>query len=140
MSKSMAERVFQAVCFEAVAIVICTPLFAWVMDKTLADMGVVTIATCLLALGWNVVFNSRFDRVLARYGLVKNGWTRLLHALLFEGGLIVVGVPLIAWWLGVSLVQAFVLDMGVLLFFLPYTYVFHWAYDALRPGVLARAG
>ena len=42
------------------------------------------------------------------------------------------GVPLIAWWLNVSLWQAFLLDIGVLLFFLPYTYVYHWAYDVVR--------
>jgi uncharacterized membrane protein len=40
----------------------------------------------------------------------------VIHALLFEGGLIVMGVPLIAWWLSVSLWQAFLLDIGVLLF------------------------
>lgn len=41
-------------------------------------------------------------------------------------------VPLIAAWLKISLVQAFWLDIGVLLFFLPYTYVYHWGYDVLR--------
>lgn len=56
----------------------------------------------------------------------------MLHAVLFEGGLIIVAVPLIAAWLKISLVQAFWLDIGVLLFFLPYTYVYHWGYDVLR--------
>ena len=51
---------------------------------------------------------------------------------MFEGGLVAVGVPMIAWWLNISLLQAFILDIGVLLFFLPYTYVYHWVYDVLR--------
>lgn len=46
------------------------------------------------------------------------------------------GVPLIAWWLSVSLWQAFLLDIGVLLFFLPYTYVYHWGYDVVRERFL----
>ena len=46
------------------------------------------------------------------------------------------GVPLIAWWLSISLWQAFLLDIGVLLFFLPYTYVYHWVYDVVRERVV----
>jgi uncharacterized membrane protein len=108
------------------------------MDKPLLDMGVVTMAIAALALAWNVIFNGLFDRALKHYNLVRNAWVRVVHALLFEGGLVAVGVPLIAWWLKVSLWQAFVLDIGVLLFFLPYTYVYHWVYDVVRERVLMR--
>ena len=34
--------------------------------------------------------------------------------------------------------QAFMLDIGVLLFFLPYTYVYHWGYDVLRERFMTR--
>jgi uncharacterized membrane protein len=44
-------------------------------------------------------------------------------------GLVVMLVPFFAWWLDVSLWQAFVLDLGLLLFFLGYTFVFNWAFD-----------
>ena len=57
---------------------------------------------------------------------------------MFEGGLIIVAVPLIAAWLNISLMQAFMLDIGVLLFFLPYTYVYHWGYDVLREKFMQR--
>ncbi|MEX3773401.1 multidrug/biocide efflux PACE transporter [Pseudomonas sp. MYb118] len=130
--KSLTERICQAIGFELLAILICTPLLAWIMDKPMLDMGAVTMALAFLALGWNVVFNGVFDRVLQRFAIVHNAWTRVVHALLFEGGLVAVGVPLIAWWLDVSLLQAFVMDIGVLLFFLPYTYVYHWGYDVMR--------
>ncbi|MFJ4606307.1 multidrug/biocide efflux PACE transporter [Pseudomonas atacamensis] len=136
--KSITERVFQAVGFEFLAILICTPLLAWIMQKPLLDMGAVTVLIALLALAWNVVFNRFFDRALARMNLAHNAWVRVVHALLFEGGLIVMGVPLIAWWLSVSLWQALLLDIGVLLFFLPYTYVYHWGYDVLRERFMAR--
>ena len=132
LQKSLNERIFQAVGFELLAVLICTPLLSWIMQKPLADMGLVTIGIGLLALAWNVVFNGLFDRLLKRLQWVHNGWTRVLHALMFEGGLVAVGVPMIAWWLNISLLQAFILDIGVLLFFLPYTYVYHWVYDVLR--------
>ncbi|MCF9009917.1 PACE efflux transporter, partial [Pseudomonas carnis] len=67
-----------------------------------------------------------------RLQLANGGWTRVLHALLFEGGLILLAVPLIAALMKISLLEAFILDIGVLLFFLPYTYVYHWGYDVLR--------
>ncbi|WP_150709908.1 multidrug/biocide efflux PACE transporter [Pseudomonas fluorescens] len=137
-NKSITERIFQAIGFELLAIVICTPLLAWIMDKPLLDMGVVTVVIAALALAWNVIFNGIFDRLLERFDLVRNAWTRVVHALLFEGGLVAVGVPLIAWWLNVSLWQAFLLDAGVLLFFLPYTYVYHWVYDVVRERFFQR--
>ena len=136
--KSITERIFQAFGFELLAILICTPLLAWIMKKPLLDMGAVTVLIAMLALGWNVVFNRFFDRLLERMNVAHNAWVRVVHALLFEGGLIVMGVPLIAWWLSVSLWQAFLLDIGVLLFFLPYTYVYHWGYDVLRERFLMR--
>jgi uncharacterized membrane protein len=108
------------------------------MDKPLLDMGAVTVLIALLALAWNVLFNGFFDRMLKRLNIAHNAWTRVVHALLFEGGLIVMGVPLIAWWLSVSLWQAFLLDIGVLLFFLPYTYVYHWGYDVVRERLVTR--
>ena len=137
-NKSITERIFQAIGFECLAILICTPLLAWIMQKPMLEMGAVTVLIALLALGWNVVFNRFFDRLLARMNVAHNAWVRVVHALLFEGGLIVMGVPLIAWWLSVSLWQAFLLDIGVLLFFLPYTYVYHWGYDVLRERLMTR--
>jgi len=137
-NKSITERFFQAVGFETLAILICTPLLAWIMDKPMLEMGVVTLIIAALALAWNVIFNGLFDRLLKRLNIVHNAWVRVVHALLFEGGLVALGVPLIAWWLNVSLWQAFVLDIGVLLFFLPYTYVYHWVYDVVRERVVMR--
>lgn len=139
-NKSITERIFQAVGFETLAVMICTPLLAWVMDKPMVEMGLVTMAIAALALIWNVIFNGMFDRLLKRLDIVRNAWVRVVHALLFEGGLIVMGVPLIAWWLSVSLWQAFLLDIGVLLFFLPYTYVYHWGYDVVRERMLMARG
>jgi len=47
-------------------------------------------------------------------------------------------VPLGAWWLNVSLWEAFVIDIGIMLFFLPYTFFFNLAYDHLRARWMAR--
>lgn len=138
--KSLPERVAQALAFEALAILVCTPLFGWLFDTGWAAMGVVTLANCLIALAWNVAFNAGFDRALAALGRRATPWTRLVHALLFEGGLVLLCVPFAVWWLHISWVEALLLDAGMLAFFLPYTYTFHWGWDRARQRFISRRG
>ena len=49
-----------------------------------------------------------------------------------------IGVSIVAYVLNVSLVQAFTLEIGFFLFFLPYTMFYNWAYDTLRERVMKR--
>ncbi|BEV71925.1 MULTISPECIES: PACE efflux transporter [unclassified Paludibacterium] len=130
--KSPLERALQAIGFEVLAIVLVTPLFAWWMQTPLLAMGGLAVANCLIALLWNVLFNRHFDRWLRARGLAKAWRVRAMHALLFEGGLMLVCLPLAMWWLDLALWPALKLDIGLNLFFLPYTYLYHWGYDQLR--------
>ena len=132
IKKSLAERVGHALAFEVIALLICAPLFSWLMGTTMAAMGALTLAISLIAMAWNVVYNIGFDRLQRRLGFSRALTVRVLHAAVFELGLILVAVPLAAVWLDITLWRALVLDAGLLLFFLPYTLVFNWAYDALR--------
>ena len=58
---------------------------------------------------------------------------RVLHALIFELGLLLVALPLTALWLGISLWQALWLDIGFSLFFVLYAFGYNLAYDRLFP-------
>ena len=60
---------------------------------------------------------------------------RAAHALGFEGGLFLLLLPLVAWILQVSLLQAFTLEVGLLVFFLAYTFGFAWLFDTVWPPV-----
>ena len=137
--KSLTERVAHALAFEAIALLICAPLFSWIMGTTLAAMGALTLAISAIAALWNVVYNAGFDRLQARWWFERTFTVRVLHALGFECGLLLVAVPLAAVWLGISLWQALLLDAGLLLFFLPYTLGFNWLYDLSRARWLQRA-
>jgi uncharacterized membrane protein len=130
--KSLTERVGHALAFEIIALVICAPLFSWLMGTTVAAMGALTLAISLIAMVWNVVYNAAFDRLQRRLGFTRTLTVRVLHAVVFEFGLVLVTVPIAAVWLDISLWRALVLDAGLLLFFLPYTLVFNWVYDTLR--------
>jgi uncharacterized membrane protein len=87
---------------------------------------------------WNMVFNAAFDRAQAKMGFRRNIAVRALHALLFETGLTIAVVPLAAWWLGIGLLEALILDIGLLLFFLFYTFIYNWCYDILREPLAAK--
>ena len=78
------------------------------------------------------MFNMLFERWERRQPTRgRSAARRVAHAIGFEGGLLLFLVPFFAWWLGVSLWQALVLDIGFLLFFLVYNFVFAWAFDRL---------
>ncbi|MEI2416415.1 multidrug/biocide efflux PACE transporter [Orrella sp. JC864] len=136
--KTLSERVLHALAFEIIAVLLCAPLLAWAMGQPVWHMGALAAAISLVAMLWNVLYNSLFERLERRRGWVRTPRVRAVHAAGFEFGLVLWVVPLAAWWLSVSLWEALLLDIGLLLFFLPYTYVFNLAYDKLRAAWWAR--
>ncbi|NQW82285.1 MAG: PACE efflux transporter, partial [Polaromonas sp.] len=113
-------------------------LGAWLLDYSLAHMGLLTLMISLIAMLWNMLFNALFDRLQLRLGFHRTVVVRAAHAVVFEIGLVLAVVPLAAWWLGISLWTAFLLDIGIVLFFLPYTFFYNLAYDSLRMRVINR--
>ncbi|KPX41233.1 Uncharacterized protein ALO68_01513 [Pseudomonas syringae pv. helianthi] len=136
--KTLRERALHASLFEIGGVILVAPLLAWIMNHLLVMMGAMTVMISTVAMLWNMVYNALFDRLRNRYGLTMSLTTRVLHAMGFEAGLILAVVPLAAWWLTISLMEAFWLDIGLLLMFLPYTLLFNWAYDTLRERIVQR--
>ena len=130
-----ADRIRHAISFELIALAIVTPLGALVFDTPVKDMGVVTVISATIATGWNYLYNLLFDHaMLRRRGDVrKTPAIRVLHAVLFEAGLLVVLIPFIALYLGVGVWTAFVMDVAFAGFYLVYAFGFNWAYDVVFP-------
>lgn len=142
LEKTLYERCLHAVLFEVVALLLCAPVMSWLLGVSFAHAGLLTLMISLVAMTWNVIFNSIFDRLERRWkapAAARSFAARIAHAVVFEAGLILAVVPLAAWWLNIGLVEAFVLDIGLVLFFLPYTLVFNWCYDKVRAGMLKNA-
>lgn len=130
-TRSLKERILHAVCFETLAILTVSPLAAWMMDKPLFQMGSLAIILSTVAMLWNMIYNSGFDRLYAP-GQKRGTGVRILHALGFEGGFILIGLPIAAAMLNIPLWNAFLLEISFFLFFLPYTMVWNWMWDRLR--------
>ena len=118
--------------YEAIAIVAASAGFALMSGKELSEAGPLSVICSVVAVVWNMAFNSMFEAWESRQA--QRGRTvarRIAHAIGFEGGLAAILVPVIAWWLGVSMWQALVMDIGLMLFFLVYTFCFNWAFDRI---------
>lgn len=133
--RTTADRIRQAVSFEVIGLLIVTPLFTWVFEHPMSEMGSLALIGATAATGWNYLFNLVFDRVLIswRSDPRKTLPLRVAHAVLFELTLLVVLLPLFAWWLGVSLVAALLMDLSFAAFYMSYAFVFTWGYDILYP-------
>ncbi|GGY49119.1 membrane protein [Pseudoduganella albidiflava] len=137
-SKSMrtfGDRVRHALLFEAVALAIFIPGSAAVFGHPVEQMGFIGIASATLATLWNFVFNVGFDRAMRRLrgSVHKTLAIRVTHTLLFEAGLVVMLIPLIAWYLGIGLWQALLMDLAIVVFYLVYGFLFNLAYDRIFP-------
>ena len=141
--RTFRDRVRHALTFEAVALAIFIPGSAALFGQPPADMGVIGIASATIATLWNFVFNMGFDRTLLRLrGTVhKTVAIRVAHTFLFEAGLVVMLIPMIAWYLGISLWDALLMDVAIVVFYLVYGFLFNLAYDRVFPvgsGAAAR--
>jgi uncharacterized membrane protein len=126
-----ASRKFtQAVLYEAIAIFVLSPTLSLIYDDSLARAGALSIMLSASALLWNMLFNYGFEHWEARQRQRTRTWRRrLLHSLGFEGGLVILLVPLVAWWLHISWWAALVTDLGLFVFFFFYALVFQWVFD-----------
>ncbi|GGZ09928.1 PACE efflux transporter [Pseudoduganella plicata] len=133
--RTFRDRVRHALMFEAVALAIFIPGSAAVFDQPVDHMGVIGIASATIATLWNFVFNVGFDRamVLLRGSVAKTMAIRVAHTLLFEAGLVVMLIPMIAWYLGIGLWAALLMDVAIVIFYLVYGFLFNIAYDRLFP-------
>ncbi len=133
--RSTSDRIRHAISFEILALLLVTPLGAWVFSLPITDIGIVSVASATIAMLWNYVYNLGFDHAMQRLAgtTYKTVPVRVLHAVLFEAGILIVLAPFIAWYLGVGLWHAIVMDVSFSLFYLVYAFVFNWSYDRLFP-------
>ena len=129
--QGMKRKMVYVVLFELIAIA-CTTVALAAMGHGTGHATAAAAAASAVAVAWNFLYNSLFEAWESRQ--VKKGRSlarRVVHALGFEGGLVLTLVPLFAWWLDVSLWQAFVLDLGLVIFFVVYGFLFNLAFDRL---------
>ena len=133
--RTVRDRVRHALSFEIIGLILVTALGTWIFGLDSQHMGVVAFAGATIATFWNYIYNVAFDRAMLRYrGVVqKTPALRVLHAILFELGLLIALIPFIALYLGLSLIDALIMDAAMAGFYVVYAFAFNWAYDLIFP-------
>jgi len=130
--QGIKRKVVYITLYEIIAITMSTAGLALLSGANMGHASVAAVAASAIAVVWNLVYNTLFERWEARQATRgRSLLRRAVHAIGFEGGLVVTLVPLFAWWLEISLWQAFVLDLGLIVFFLVYTFVFNLLFDRI---------
>jgi uncharacterized membrane protein len=133
--RTTKDRIRHTLGFEIIGLIIFAPLASWVFGYDMQLMGAIAIVGSIIATVWNFFYNLWFDHAMLKLlGRVhKTVLIRVLHALLFEGGLLLLFMPLIAWYLGISLWEAFVMDIAMATFYVIYAFIYNWIYDRVYP-------
>lgn len=124
------RRIQQALLYEAIAIAVVGPLLSLVFDKSPTSTFGLAVVLSTIALTWNYVFNWFFERWESRQAVRGRSWVRrLAHGAGFEGGLVIILLPVMSLWLDISAFAALVANLGLLMFFFVYAVVFTWCFD-----------
>ena len=135
--RGLRERVLQTVAFEAGGLVIAAPLYAAAFGAALDDSVVLLGALAVACLIWCPLHNTAFDwlesRLARRTASDRPHRWRAVHALSHEVSVAVVTLPLLMRLGGLGFAEAISADIGLTLFYAGYAYLFHLAFDRLRP-------
>lgn len=125
------RRIVYVCAFEGLALLSTTLIFA-VLGNDMTSSGIAAAVASVVAVSWNFVFTTLFEWWEARNPVKgRSPLRRAIHAILFEGGLAMVLTPILSLTLDMPLAQAFVTNIGLLAFFLAYTYLFNLGFDKL---------
>ena len=133
--RTQRDRIRHAVGFEIIALILSIPIMSFFFSFDIKDIGVIAIVGSIMATIWNYGFNIVFDKGMVRFkrSTFKTPAIRVLHVLLFESGLLMLYLPMVAWYLGISLWQALIMDASLVGFYLAYNFSYNWAYDKMFP-------
>ncbi|MDX2319636.1 MAG: PACE efflux transporter [Moritella sp.] len=132
--RTRLDRIRHAILFEIFGLIAIMGAMSQ-LGFEVGHVGVMGVIFSVVATGWNYVYNIGFDKyMLRKMGTVtKTTLIRIVHSLGFEGGLLFLTIPFMAWFLNISLWDAFLLDMSMVIFYLFYAYGYNVAYDKIFP-------
>lgn len=124
------RKILYAVSFEVIGVLVAGTFLRLMSAAEAGQTFSLAALAATLAMVWSYAFNTLFEAWEARQSArTRTRARRAAHALLFEGGLLALLLPLTAWWLSVTLWQALVLEGWLVAIFIAYTYLFTVGFD-----------
>jgi uncharacterized membrane protein len=130
--QGLKRRVVYVGAYEIIGLSISSLGLALLSGTQISHTGPLAVLITTIAVSWNFIYNLIFEawekRQILRQRTVKR---RIAHAILFQLTLVLFLVPLIAWWMKISFLDAFLLDAALIIIIPIYTFIFNWAFDHL---------
>lgn len=126
------RRLIHAISYEVILLVIIAIALSFIFSMPLEVTGILGVIMAVISVIWNMIFNHYFERVEHKYQWKRTIPVRILHAIGFEGGLMLATIPIIAYMMKMSFIDALILDFGLTMCILVYTFIFQWCYDVIE--------
>ena len=128
--QGVKRKLVYVTAYEIIGMTISALGLALLSGHAPTSTGPLAVVITTIAVSWNFIYNYLFEwwesRQASRARTLKR---RILHAVGFQLTLVVYLIPLIAWWMGITLWQALLLDMALIVIIPCYTFVFNWVFD-----------
>ena len=126
------RRIIHALSYEIILLVIIALALSFIFEVPLEVTSTLGIAMAVTSVVWNMIFNHFFEKFEIKHQLKRTFGVRILHAIGFEGGLMLATIPMVAYAMQMSIWQAIVLDFSLTMCILVYTFIFQWCYDYIE--------
>ena len=128
--QGIKRKLVYVTAYELIGMTISALGLALLSGHEPTSTGPLAVIITTIAVSWNFIYNYLFEfwesRQASRTRTVRR---RVLHATGFQLTLVVYLIPLIAWWMNVSLLQAFLLDAALIVIIPCYTFIYNWIFD-----------
>jgi len=135
--RSFADRLRQISLFEVGGLLLITPPFAWASGVPVSESIALLALFALIAAIWNGSYNTCFDiidgRLSGRTADRRPRRLRVLHAIGFETGMLLITLPVLMWWTGMGWLEALIADIALALAYTVYAFAFNLGYDRMFP-------
>ena len=133
------RRIIHALSYEIILLVIIAIALSFIFEVPMEVTGTLGIAMAVTSVIWNMVFNHFFEKYEQKKKFKRTIKVRILHAIGFEGGLMIATIPMVAYAMNMSILQAVILDLGLTSCILVYTFIFQWCYDLIEARITPKA-
>lgn len=124
------RRVTYVFFYEVFSFFICAMVLAVLSDTSISHTGPLSILIAVIAVTINYFYNHVFEMwEKKQISKKRTVMRRVVHAIGFQIVLVMILIPLIAWWMQISLIKAFLLDFSLMVLIPCYTFVYNYLFD-----------
>ncbi|KQE90171.1 MULTISPECIES: PACE efflux transporter [Acinetobacter calcoaceticus/baumannii complex] len=130
--QGIKRRIVYVSSYEVIGMIISSVGLAILAGDSVEHTGPLSVMITTIAVTWNFIYNILYEKWEARQSShIRTVKRRVGHAIGFQFTLVLFLIPLISWWMDISLIEAFWLDVAFIIIIPIYTFIFNWSFDKL---------